>query len=74
MRQLFVTLVQAVSAHFRRQASVSALRLMNDHLLLDIGLRREQIDLLLLPDEPAPVQKAKPVGIAHRRPSLQGCG
>lgn len=58
----------------RRPGLVRRLDLLSDHLLDDIGIRRDQLDLLRL--RPAKVS-GKNLGSATGlavRPSLQGCG
>lgn len=67
--------VRDLVEHFQRQALVAKLNLLSDHLLEDMGLRRDQLDLLRLPPAQAP---ASTIGYAPpraaARPSLQGCG
>ncbi len=58
----------------RRRTSLRKLSLLSDHLLDDLGLRRDQLDSLGSAPTKAPKTKA---GFAPRRtarPSLQGCG
>ena len=64
-------------AFHAHQRDVDALARMSDHLLEDIGLRRDQLHALRL--QPleierrprAPIGRARPAGF---RPSLKGCG
>jgi hypothetical protein len=70
-------------AYYSRQRSVDKLSLLSDHLLEDIGLRRDQLDALRLDDA---VAERSPVDGARIRTSfglwqysdeqtrLRGCG
>jgi hypothetical protein len=59
---------------FERRAHVDRMRQFNDHLLEDIGLRRDQLDVLILHPQMARIERA---GFGRRRqavrPFLQGC-
>ena len=64
--------------HYREKILVVTLSRLNDHLLADIGLRRDQLqpdgihDLdVQVPRRPAPRRPARRTVV---RPSLQGCG
>jgi hypothetical protein len=56
---------------WRRQAAVYALNKLDDHLLADIGLRRDQLPLLMM--EEGPVDWAAVLEPSYR-PELQVCG
>ena len=57
----------------RRQSMVRQLDLLSDHLLDDMGLRRDQLDLLRL--RPARAAEKMAFRADHVvRPSLEGCG
>jgi hypothetical protein len=70
-------------ADYSRQRDVDKLSLLSDHLLEDIGLRRDQLDALRLDDAEA---EQRPVDGARYRtssrlwrysdaqPRLRGCG
>lgn len=66
-------------AFHARQRQVDALARLSDHLLDDIGLRRDQLDALRL-DPPEPVRNGRSVRIDRGfvefpgRASLKGCG
>ncbi len=68
-------LVRGIVEDVQRHALVEQLRRMDDHLLHDIGLRRGQLDTLLLRP---PAARTRTAGGLRRtpavRPSLQGCG
>lgn len=81
------TLFKDIAEFYRRQAEVDHLERFDDHLLADIGLRREQLDLLRIEGVkrvPQPTEQRTAIleAGAHRnirlkpaaRPSLQGCG
>ena len=56
---------------WRRQAAVNALNKLDDHLLADIGLRRDQLPLLMIGERPVDWTAAlEPT----YRPELQVCG
>ena len=70
-------------AYYSRQRSVDKLSLLSDHLLADMGLRRDQLDALRLDDaeaEPRPVDGARiqtSLGVwryPEAQPRLRGCG
>ena len=58
----------------RRRTPLDKLGSLSDHLLDDLGLRRDQLDAL---DAAPPKAPERTAGVARRRaarPSLQGCG
>lgn len=59
---------------YQRQALVEQLQRLSDHLLDDVGLRRDQLDEMLLPPPTPPAPREKAVARLATRPSLQGCG
>lgn len=68
----------ALRRHYRETILVATLSRLNDHLLADIGLRRDQLQPdgihgldVEVPRRPEPRQ---PVRRTVVRPSLQGCG
>ena len=70
-------------AFYSRQCSVDKLSLLSDHLLADMGLRRDQLDALRLDDAEAerrPVDGARiqtSFGLwryPEAQPRLRGCG
>jgi hypothetical protein len=81
------TWLPSLIGFFHRQANVEHLRQLDDRLLDDIGIRRDQLDLLAL-DAPArePIEESqrrsfrKPAlgtdwfARRPRQPTLQGCG
>lgn len=67
-------LIAAFIDGLRRDRLVAELRRMDDHLLRDVGLRRDQLDLLRLPRAPSPPGLLRPARAPASRPSLQGCG
>lgn len=66
--------LQDLVAGVRRDALVGDLHRLSDHLLDDIGLRREQLDLLRLKPPAVAEPRAARVRRPVARPSLQGCG
>ena len=59
---------------YQRQALVEQLQRLSDHLLDDVGLRRDQLDEMLLPPSKPSAAREKAVARLAPRPSLQGCG
>ena len=75
--------IERLITYYSRQRSVDKLSLLSDHLLADIGLRRDQLDALRLDDaeaEPRPVDRARiqtSFGLwryPEAQPRLRGCG
>ena len=58
---------------WRREADVRELSALSDHLLADIGLRRDQLASLRLPAT-QPARAPEPVVARAHRPELQICG
>jgi uncharacterized protein YjiS (DUF1127 family) len=56
---------------WRRKAAVDALNELDDHLLADIGLRRDQLPLLMIGERPVDWTAALE---RNYRPELQVCG
>lgn len=74
MRQETIGWITGIVEDLQRQALVKRLERLSDHALDDVGLRRDQLDLMLLRPERA---RNKTFGVVRRqsvRPSLQGCG
>ena len=77
MVKVLLGLIRSIRRNRERRALAREFRSLNDHLLEDIGLRRNQVG-----DGGAGLfREAKPLGkrrqpapIACLRPSLQGCG
>ena len=69
-----LNLITSIIDGVRRDRLVGDLHRMDDHLLQDIGLRRDQLDLLRLPPAPSPLGVLRPAVAPVARPSLQGCG
>ena len=67
-------LIDAIVDGIRRDRLVGELHRMDDRLLQDLGLRRDQLDLLRLPRAPSSPGMLRPAGAPVSRPSLQGCG
>ena len=67
-------LIDAIIDGIRRDRLVAELRRMDDHLLQDVGLRRDQLDLLRIARAPSSPGLLRPAGPPVSRPSLQGCG
>jgi Domain of unknown function (DUF1127) len=74
--------IERLVAYYSHQRSVDKLSLLSDHLLADMGLRRDQLDALRLADaggERSPVDGA-PIRTSFRwrysegQPGLRGCG
>jgi ArsR family transcriptional regulator len=74
MWNAFASWTWGVVEHYRRDALVSKLDRLSDHLLEDIGLRRDELDLLRLPSAKVRAKKVGFVPSRAGRPSLQGCG
>ena len=74
MRFAILGAVHRAIEQWRNRSFVEKMRRMDDRLLDDIGLRRDQLDLLLRP-RTIPVQRHGAVRPSPAiRPSLQGCG
>ena len=70
-RQAFSGLV----GEWRREADFRELSALSDHLLTDIGLRRDQLPALrLAAPQPAPAHAPEPTVAAAYRPELMPCG
>ena len=70
-RQAFNGLVD----EWRREADFRELNGLSDHLLADIGLRRDQLPALrLATSETAPVRVSEPAVAVAYRPELMPCG
>jgi uncharacterized protein YjiS (DUF1127 family) len=76
----FIRLAQPVDRHIAQQRLLRSLSRLDDRLLMDIGLRRDQLETMVL-DEASGLVPAKPPVVSKRRvaasgprPSLQGCG
>ena len=78
MDNRFVTFLRAVLETQQRAELVVRLSRMDDHLLADIGLRRDQLEsVILLPAASTPVRAQRREAASRQgasRPSLQGCG
>ncbi len=59
-------------AEWRRLASIRRLEKLSDHLLADIGLRRDQ--LFLLEGEACDDDRQEPVRAPFYRPGFEPCG
>ena len=59
--------IERLVAYYSHQRSVDKLSLLSDHLLADIGLRRDQLDALRLDDAPA---DGRPIDGVRIRTSL----
>jgi uncharacterized protein YjiS (DUF1127 family) len=68
-RQAFSGLVE----EWRREADFRELNALSDHLLTDIGLRRDQLPALRL-EAPQPARAPEPAVAAAFRPELMPCG
>lgn len=70
-RQAFDGLVN----EWRREADFRELNALSDHLLTDIGVRRDQLPALrLTASQPAPARAPEPTAAAGYRPELLPCG
>jgi uncharacterized protein YjiS (DUF1127 family) len=72
---MFGFIMQAASEfanEWRRQAAIRDLSELNDHLLADIGLRREQLPTYLLEAETE--DRPTPSRVLVSQPRLVGCG
>lgn len=67
-------LVDAIIDGIRRDRLVAELRRMDDRLLRDVGLRRDQLDLLRLPRAPSSRGLLRPARAPVSPPLLHGCG
>lgn len=77
MVSFLLGLIQSIRRDRERRASARELLGLNDRLLRDIGLRRNQIgdDSAGLFKKAKPFNKRqRPATGSHLRPSLQGCG
>ncbi len=68
-RQAFTGLVD----EWRREADFRELNALNDHLLADIGLRRDELPALRLA-APQPARAPEPAVATAYRPELLPCG
>jgi Domain of unknown function (DUF1127) len=72
---MFGIITQAASEfakEWRRQAAIRNLSELNDHLLADIGLRRDQLPTYLMESE---TEDTSPPSRSHvSQPRLVGCG
>jgi uncharacterized protein YjiS (DUF1127 family) len=72
---MFGFITQAISEfakEWRRQAAIRDLCKLNDHLLADIGLRRDQLPTYLLESETE--DRSSPSRVLVSQPRLVGCG
>ena len=72
---MFGLITQAASEfakEWRRQAAISQLGELNDHLLADIGLRRDQLPTYLMEAETE--DGSAPSRVPVSSPELVGCG
>ena len=72
---MFGFITQAASEfakEWRRQAAIRDLGELNDHLLADIGLRRDQLPTYLMESETE--DKSTPSRVLVSQPRLVGCG
>jgi uncharacterized protein YjiS (DUF1127 family) len=69
-RQAFTGFVD----EWRREADFRELSALSDHLLTDIGLRRDQLPALRLEAPQAPARTPEPAAAAAYRPELMHCG
>jgi hypothetical protein len=70
---MFGLITQAASEfakEWRRQAAIRDLSELNDHLLADIGLRRDQLPTYLMESE----TEDTPSRVLVSQPRLVGCG
>lgn len=67
-------LINAIVDGICRDRLVRDLHRMDDRLLQDVGLRRDQLDLLRLPPASPSRDMLRPAMAPASRPSLQGCG
>jgi hypothetical protein len=72
---MFGIITQAASEfakEWRRQAAIRELSELNDHLLADIGLRRDQLPTYLMESETE--DRSTPSRLLDSQPRLVGCG
>jgi uncharacterized protein YjiS (DUF1127 family) len=71
---MFGFITQAASEfarEWRRQAAIRDLSELNDHLLADLGLRRDQLPTYLMESE---TEDTTPSRVLVSQPRLVGCG
>jgi uncharacterized protein YjiS (DUF1127 family) len=68
----FAQVLDDLARERRRQAAIRELDKLSDHLLVDVGLRREQLPTLTLELEDEE-QRERALALAFR-PELQPCG
>jgi uncharacterized protein YjiS (DUF1127 family) len=68
----FVQVLDDLARERRRQAAIRELDKLSDHLLVDVGLRREQLPTLTL--ELADEEQRERALALPFRPELQPCG
>jgi len=67
--------LSGLADEWRREADFRELSALNDHLLADIGLRRDQLPALrLAAAKPSPASEPEPAVAAAYRPELLTCG
>jgi uncharacterized protein YjiS (DUF1127 family) len=76
---IFSRLAHHAGSAFARKRLLDSLSQLDDHLLMDIGLRRDQLETVMLnaPDawiEEKPVAKQRTISARRPQSSLQGCG
>ena len=77
MVKVLLGLIQFIRWRRERRALAREFRSLNDHLLEDIGLRRDQIGdggASLFREAKPFIRRHQPAPVARLRPSLQGCG
>lgn len=77
MVKVLLRLIQLIRWNRERRALAGEFRSLNDHLLEDIGLRRNQIGdggAGLVREAKPLIRRHQPAPVARLRPSLQGCG
>lgn len=67
-------LLQELIENARRDVLVDGLNRMSDHLLQDVGLRRDQLDLLRRRPTSPPRDMTRSGSRGLTRPILRGCG
>ena len=72
MFEFITQVVSDYATEWRRQIAVRELGKLNDHLLADIGLRRDQLSIYLI--EELPEDHREPSRRRAPRAELVGCG
>jgi len=72
MFEFIAQVASEYATEWRRQAAIRELSKLNDHLLADIGLRRDQLPTYLM--EEASEDRSTPSRLPVSQPRLVGCG